>query len=63
MNFLFLLGIILEIIALIYIILICFLTYKDKVSVRIINKSIIGYKAIIIVGLLCIIIGIIIKLI
>ena len=57
------LGIILEIIALIYIILICFLTYKDKVSVRIINKSIIGYNAIIVVGLLCIIIGIIIKLI
>lgn len=57
------LGIILEIIALIYIILICFLTYKDKVSVRIINKSIIGYKAIIVVGLLCIIIGTIIKLI
>lgn len=57
------LGLILEIIALIYIILICFLTYKDKVSVRIINKSIIGYKAIIVVGLLCIIIGIIIKLI
>lgn len=57
------LGLILEIIALIYIILICFLTYKDKVSVRIINKSIIGYKAIIVVGLLCIIIGTIIKLI
>lgn len=57
------LGLILEIIALIYIILICFLTYKDKVSVRIINKSIIGYKAIIVAGLLCIIIGTIIKLI
>lgn len=63
MGFILLLGLILEIIALIYIILICFLTYKDKVSVRIINKSIIGYNAIIVVGLLCIIIGIIIKLI
>ena len=63
MNFILLLGIILEIIAFAYIILICFLTYKDKVSVRIINKSIIGYKAIIVAGLLCIIIGIIIKLI
>ena len=57
------LGIILEIIALIYIILICFLTYKDKVSVRIINKSIIGYNAIIVAGIVSIIIGIIIKLI
>lgn len=63
MNSFMLLGITLEIIALIYIILICFLTYKDKVSVRIINKSIIGYEAIIVAGLLCIIIGIIIKLI
>ena len=63
MNSFMLLGVILEIIAFIYIILICFLTYKDKVSVRIINKSIIGYKAIIVAGLLCIIIGIIIKLI
>lgn len=63
MNYILLLGIVLEIIAFAYIILICFLTYKDKVSVRIINKSIIGYKAIIVAGLLCIIIGIIIKLI
>lgn len=63
MGFILLLGLILEIIALIYIILICFLTYKDKVSVRIINKSIIGYETMMIVGLLCIIIGIIIKLI
>ena len=58
-----LLGILLEIIAFIYLILICLLTYKDKVSVRIINKSIIGYETMMIVGLLSIIIGIIIKLI
>lgn len=57
------LGIILEIIAFIYMALICWLVYKDKVSVAIINKSIIGYRAIIITGLLSIIIGIIIKLI
>ena len=63
MNFLFLLGIVLEIIAFAYIILVCFLVYKDKVSVRIINKSIIGYETMMIVGLLSIIIGIIIKLI
>ena len=58
-----LLGVILEIIAFIYLILICLLAYQDKVSVRIINKSIIEYWAMIIVGLLSIIIGIIIKLI
>ena len=58
-----LLGIILEIIAFIYLILVCFLVYKDKVSVRIINKSIIGYETMMITGLLSIIIGIIIKLI
>ena len=58
-----LLGVVLEIIAFAYIILVCLLTYKDKVSVRIINKSIIGYETMMIVGLLSIIIGIIIKLI
>ena len=56
-----LLGIILEIIAFLYIILVCLLTYKDKVSVRIINKSIIEYYAVIVVGLLSIIIGIFVK--
>ncbi len=63
MNSFMLLGIVLEIIAFVYIILVCLLTYKDKVSVAIINKSIIGYEAMMIVGLLSIIIGIIIKLI
>lgn len=63
MNFLFLLGIVLEIIAFAYIILVCFLVYKDKVSVKIINKSIIGYETMMIVGIISIVIGIIIKLI
>ena len=63
MNGFILLSVILEIIAFLYIILVCLLTYKDKVSVRIINKSIIGYETMMIVGLLSIIIGIIIKLI
>ena len=63
MNYILLLGIVLEIIAFAYIILVCFLVYSDKVSVKIINKSIIGYWAMMIVGLLSIIIGIIIKLI
>ena len=56
-----LLGVILEIIAFAYIILVCFLVYSDKVSVKTINKSIIGYRAIIITGLLSIIIGIFVK--
>ena len=56
-----LLGVTLEIIAFLYIILVCLLTYKDKVSVRIINKSIIGYETMMITGLLSIIIGIFVK--
>lgn len=63
MNSFMLLGITLEIITFIYLILICLLAYKDKVSVRIINKSIIGYYGIMVAGILSIIIGIIIKLI
>ena len=57
MNSFMLLGIVLEIIDFAYIILVCFLVYSDKVSVKTINKSIIGYRAIIITGLLSIIIG------
>ena len=57
MNGFILLGVILEIIAFAYIILVCFFIYSDKVSVKTINKSIIGYRAIIITGLLSIIIG------
>ena len=63
MNSFILLGVILEIIAFLYIILVCLLTYKDKVSVRIINKSIIGYETMMIVGIISMTIGIIIKLI
>ena len=57
MNSFILLGIVLEIIAFAYIILVCFLVYSDKVSVRIINKSIIGYYAVMVAGILSIIIG------
>ena len=57
MNSFLLLGIVLEIIAFAYIILVCFLVYSDKVSVRIINKSIIGYYAVMVAGILSIIIG------
>ena len=56
-----LLGVILEIIAFAYIILICFLVYSDKVSVRIINKSIIGYYGVMVAGILSMIIGIFAK--
>ena len=52
-----LLGIVLEIIAFAYIILVCFLVYSDKVSVKTINKSIIGYYAVMVAGILSIIIG------
>ena len=58
-----LLGIVLEIIAFAYIILVCFLVYSDKASVKIINKSIIGYYAVMVAGILSIIIGIILNLI
>ena len=57
MNSFLLLGVILEIIAFAYIILVCFLVYSDKVSVKTINKSIIGYYAVMVAGILSIIIG------
>ena len=57
MNGFILLGIVLEIIAFAYIILVCFLVYSDKVSVKTINKSIIEYYAVMVAGLLSIIIG------
>ena len=56
-----LLGVILEIIAFAYIILVCFLVYSDKVSVKTINKSIIEYYAVMVAGILSIIIGIFVK--
>ena len=61
MNSFLLLGVILEIIAFAYIILVCFLVYSDKVSVKTINKSIIEYYAVMVAGLLSIIIGIFVK--
>ena len=57
MNSFILLGIVLEIIAFAYIILVCFLVYSDKVSVKTINKSIIEYYAVMVAGVLSIIIG------
>ena len=57
MNSFLLLGIVLEIIAFAYIILVCFLVYSDKVSVKTINKSIIEYYAVMVAGILSIIIG------
>ena len=63
MNGFLLLGIALEIIAFAYIILIYFLVYGDKVSVRIINKSIIGYYGIRVAGIISMAIGIFTKLI
>ena len=61
MNSFMLLGIILEIIAFAYIILVCFLVYGDKVSVKIINKSIIVYWSVIVAGIISIAIGIFTK--
>ena len=61
MNSFMLLGIVLEIIAFAYIILVCFLVYSDKVSVRIINKSIIGYYGIMVAGIISMAIGIFAK--
>lgn len=61
MNYILLLGIVLEIIAFAYIILVCFLVYSDKVSVKIINKSIIGYYAVMVAGIISIVIGIFVK--
>ena len=61
MNSFILLGIVLEIIAFAYIILVCFLVYSDKVSVKTINKSIIEYYAVMVAGILSIIIGLFTK--
>ena len=58
MNSFVLLGIILGIIDVIYIILISYLAFNDKVSVRNINKSIIGYYAIMTAAIWSMVIGI-----
>ena len=57
MNYFVLLGIILAIIDVAYIILISYLAFNDKVSVKNINESIIGYRAIMVAAILSIIIG------
>lgn len=57
MNFI-LLGIIIELIGMIYLTLIgCYLVYSDKVFIKIINKCIVKYWLIMGVGLLSMIIG------
>ena len=61
MNSFMLLGIVLEIIAFAYIILVCFLVYGDKVSVKNINKSIIVYWSVIVAGIISMVIGIFAK--
>ena len=57
MNYFVLLGIILGIIDVMYLILISYLAFNDKVSVKNIKKSIIGYRAIMVAAILSIIIG------
>lgn len=61
MNYFVLLGIILGIIDVAYIILISYLVFNDKVSVKNINKSIIGYYAIMTAAILSMAIGIFAK--
>lgn len=61
MNYFVLLGIILGIIDVIYIILISYLAFNDKVSVKNINKSIIGYYAIMTASIISMAIGIFAK--
>ena len=57
MNGFVLLGIVLGIIDVVYITLISYLAFNDKVSVKNIKKSIIGYRAIMVAAILSIIIG------
>ena len=61
MNSFILLGIVLEIIAFAYIILVCFLVFSDNVSVKKIKQSIIGYWSVIVAGIISIAIGIFTK--
>ena len=61
MNGFVLLGIVLGIIDVIYIILIGCLALNDKVSVKNINKSIIGYWAIMVTAIISMVIGIFAK--
>ena len=61
MNSFVLLGIVLGIIDVVYIILISYLAFNDKVSVKNINKSIIGYYAIMTASIISMAIGIFAK--
>ena len=61
MNGFVLLGIVLGIIDIVYITLISYLVFNDKVSVKNINKSIIGYYAIMTAAILSMAIGIFAK--
>ena len=61
MNYFVLLGIVLGIIDVVYIILISYLAFNDKVSVKNINKSIIGYYAIMTASIISMAIGIFAK--
>ena len=58
MNYFVLLGIVLGIIDIAYLILISYLAFNDKVSVKNIKKSIIGYYAIMTAAILSMVIGI-----
>ena len=61
MNYFVLLGIILGIIDVAYLILISYLAFNDKVSVKNIKKSIIGYYGIMTAAILSMAIGIFAK--
>ena len=61
MNGFVLLGIVLGITDVVYITLISYLTFNDKVSVKNINKSIIGYYAIMTASIISMAIGIFAK--
>ena len=61
MNNFILLGLVLGIIDIIYITLISYLVFNEKVSTESINKSMIGYFAIMATSLISMIIGIFVK--
>ena len=61
MNYFVLLGLILGVIDVVYITLISYLVFNDKVSVKNINKSIIGYYAIMTASIISMAIGIFAK--
>ena len=61
MNYFVLLGIVLGIIDIAYLILISYLAFNDKVSVKNIKKSIIGYYGIMTAAILSMAIGIFAK--